>query len=329
MNEDLLMTWKEIATYLKCSVRKAQRLEREQLPVKRIPNTKAVWVSKEEIDQWLNKQSTHVAEIPKRQPRLSQFRFPGQLWILALGFLLTVTAAMLLLSYSRLPDSVYTRTFAGLFLIAGLSYAIAATSLPDVLSGAVNMSTLPPAFAYPFVIGLRRIPIPILLCASLIVAKHRNLRGFDSPRVRASYVIAGGFLIGVTALLGLSEMHAIWRQDLPIRWTMLTGELFIGIVNLVLLALGYRFFSSPRSDDFYRFTAQCGIACLLIALTAAINNRHWIEITRLHLDILHPETFKVHNPQAATISGSGLRTITEKRVTTWSPYPRIRSFWTH
>jgi hypothetical protein len=43
MNEDLLETWKDFARYLKCSVRKAQRLERQHLPIKRIPNTKAVW----------------------------------------------------------------------------------------------------------------------------------------------------------------------------------------------------------------------------------------------------------------------------------------------
>jgi len=54
MSEDLLVTWKEIAAYLKCSVRKAQRLEGLLLPVKRIPNTKAVWASRTEIDEWLN-----------------------------------------------------------------------------------------------------------------------------------------------------------------------------------------------------------------------------------------------------------------------------------
>jgi hypothetical protein len=38
-NEDLLVTWKDIAVYLKCSVRKAQHLERSELPVNRIART--------------------------------------------------------------------------------------------------------------------------------------------------------------------------------------------------------------------------------------------------------------------------------------------------
>ena len=52
-NDDLLVGWKDIAAYLKCSVRKAQRLERRELPVNRIEGTKSVWASKSEIDRWL------------------------------------------------------------------------------------------------------------------------------------------------------------------------------------------------------------------------------------------------------------------------------------
>ena len=52
-NDDLLVSWKDIAAYLKCSVRKAQRLERRELPVNRIEGTKSVWASKSEIDRWL------------------------------------------------------------------------------------------------------------------------------------------------------------------------------------------------------------------------------------------------------------------------------------
>jgi len=56
-NDDLLVSWKDIAAYLKCSVRKAQRLERRELPVNRIEGTKSVWASKSEIDRWLISQA--------------------------------------------------------------------------------------------------------------------------------------------------------------------------------------------------------------------------------------------------------------------------------
>src|SRR5438046_5064163 len=55
--DDLLVGWKDIASYLKCSVRKAQHLERQELPINRIRGTKSVWASKSGIDRWLILQS--------------------------------------------------------------------------------------------------------------------------------------------------------------------------------------------------------------------------------------------------------------------------------
>jgi len=67
-NDDLLVSWKDIAAYLKCSVRKAQRLERRDLPVHRIGGTKSIWASKAQIDRWLTLQAetarhTHQANV--------------------------------------------------------------------------------------------------------------------------------------------------------------------------------------------------------------------------------------------------------------------------
>lgn len=319
MNDDLLVTWKDIAAYLKCSVRKAQRLERQQLPVKRLPNTKAVWASKAEIDQWLSRQSAQVATDPFDACAKAQFRFPGQLWMLALFFALTsmaalssayaltivlfvIEAALLVVTYPRLPDRVYTRAFVATFLIAGLSYAIAATSLPAVLSGTVNMTTLPPAFAYPFVAGLRFIPVPIVISVMLIFGRFGSIGGFDRSRhIRIAYVVGGAILIGAAAVFGFVGLQRIWRPDFAIRWTLMAGELFICAVNGGLLALGYSFFRSPRGG--YAFVSKCGVACVLIALTAAINSRHWAEITHSYLDVLSPGTYKVRNPDAAADFG--------------------------
>src|SRR5437667_9157243 len=64
MNDDLLVSWKDIAAYLKCSVRKAQRLEQRALPVNRIPGTKSVWASRAEIDRWLDSQAARAKSIP-------------------------------------------------------------------------------------------------------------------------------------------------------------------------------------------------------------------------------------------------------------------------
>src|SRR5262245_65266480 len=66
-NDDLLVSWKDIAAYLKCSVRKAQRLEERALPVNRMAAAKSVWARKSDIDRWLalgaisaQRQASHV-----------------------------------------------------------------------------------------------------------------------------------------------------------------------------------------------------------------------------------------------------------------------------
>ena len=315
MNDDLLVTWKDIAAYLKCSVRKAQRLEDQNLPVKRIPNTKAVWASKAEIDQWLKAQSLQTRSDLDRPTRRKQFRIPGQFLILMLLLVITVIAALssayaptvvlvvvettfLAATYRSLRDSLLTRAAVGMFLIAGISYAIVATSMPAVLSGVVNMTTLPPAAAYPFGAGLRLIPIPILICA-MFVFERTNTRSFDrSLEIRAAYMIVGAVLIAATAITGFLEMPGIWRAHLSIRWTLLAGESFICAVNLGLLAAGYTFFKSRRTNGSSVFMSQCAIACILIALTAAINSRHWTEIAHSDLDALHPRAYRVMNPSA-------------------------------
>src|SRR5262245_1978761 len=96
---DLLVGWKDIAAYLKCSVRKAQRLEQRELPVNRIPGTKSVWALKSEVGAWLSRQ----AEMTKRakdqsavtvdSARLPPGGLSRKIWIrlLALGGLLVLT----------------------------------------------------------------------------------------------------------------------------------------------------------------------------------------------------------------------------------------------
>src|SRR5438094_3805006 len=76
MNDDLLVSWKDIAAYLKCSVRKAQRLEQRALPVNRIPGTKSVWASRAEIDRWLASQAATAKSTPD-QLTASAAKSPG------------------------------------------------------------------------------------------------------------------------------------------------------------------------------------------------------------------------------------------------------------
>src|SRR5262249_51456498 len=123
LNDDLLVSWKDIAAYLKCSVRKAQRLEQQELPVNRISGTKSVWASKLEIDRWLITQAqktkglqtelatvTAAARIDAGAPEAAAFQqadnqgagtsaitafiFRASLWLLGISLGFTIGAAM-------------------------------------------------------------------------------------------------------------------------------------------------------------------------------------------------------------------------------------------
>src|SRR3989441_3525776 len=318
--DDLLVGWKDIASYLKCSVRKAQRLERQELPINRIRGTKSVWASKSGIDRWL----IHQSEAAKRTvQRPSDTRtIPSgknatvcRLVALALMLGLTIaagaasaygitivlfgaTVAVLVVSYPCLPDSVYTRAGVGLFLIAGMSYGTSAASLPNIVTSIINMKTLPPATAYPFVIGLPFIPIPVLIAVFWAALGNGHHAGFSNrPWLRAAYVLTGTTLIVCAAAAGLSlsEMHRIWQSGLPIRATLLLGEFFVFAINAVLFVFGYRFLNTRSIGTYRPLFSWCCIIYLLIGLTAAIVNRHSYDISIFHLDAKNPDTYRIRN----------------------------------
>src|SRR5437773_6523803 len=140
--DDLLVGWKDIASYLKCSVRKAQRLERQELPINRIRGTKSVWASKSGIDRWLILQS-EAAKRTVQRPSDTRIIPSGKkatvcrLVVLALMLGLTIaagaasaygitivlfgaTVAVRVVYYPSLPDRVSTRGGVELFSVAGL-----------------------------------------------------------------------------------------------------------------------------------------------------------------------------------------------------------------
>lgn len=343
-NDDLLVSWKDISTYLKCSVRKAQRLEPRELPVKRIEGTKSVWASKSEIDRWLisqaekakglqtqfapiaaagagNSSCAEAITVDQEEGRLAA-RVSGigallpPRWLrlligisigvtvgsaVASAYGLTVvlfgmTSAFLILTYPSLRDSRYTRGMVGFFMIAGMSYCSSATTLPDLIGSVINMTTLKPAFAYPFMAGLRFIPIPGLVSIFLVVCRAN--KGFaQNPRFRAAYLFLGWLFLFAAAAGGLiaSGAYRIWLAGLPIRWTLLAGEVFVFGLNAGLFVLGYRFFNSTSITNYHEFLKWCGKAYLLIALTAAIVGSHWNEINKHQLDRRMPNAYRVQS----------------------------------
>jgi hypothetical protein len=320
-NENLLVSWKDIAAYLKCSVRKAQRLERLQLPVHRLEGVKSVWASRVEIDAWMA--ASPVADRPllseRRDRAVSHLGLAllivfaaltiAAAWLSAYGLtiaLFGVTTALLWFVYPSMPDNRLTRGIVALFIVAGMAYAAAATTLPEVVSNIVNMTTLKPAFVYPFVTGLRFVPVPVLIAVFLVLLREGGFA--KKPRLRRVYLAAGTLLlVGATvSSFTASGIYALWKAHLPIFGTMLAGESFVLATNAVLLVLAYRFFNVTTITGSQWFFQRSGIAYLLIALTASILGRHGNELREYYLDSGNPRTYRVLNSNAIDASKAWL-----------------------
>src|SRR5207249_4286105 len=103
-----------------------------------------------------------------------------------------LTAVLIVAAYPSLPDTSYMRATVGLFVIAAMSYGASATTLPDLTGSVVNMMILQPALAYPFLTGLRFIPIPVLSTIALVLVAFRDNIGFvRNPRLGTAYLVGG------------------------------------------------------------------------------------------------------------------------------------------
>ena len=328
-NDDLLVSWKDIASYLKCSVRKAQRLEEQGLPVNRMAGAKSVWARKSDIDRWLalaaisaQRQSSCVPVNDRVHPVAltvlailvaatiaAVFRSTYALAIASFG--LTAVAAVIL--YPWLPDTIFTRAAIGGVVIAGMAYTATATNLPDIVESTVNMTTLRPAIAYPFAQGLRFIPIPVLLFGFLAIMPLFRNQGFGShPRLRRTYIFFGLIWLAAASVVPLAQRGAlrIWHAGLAIRFTLLAGELFVWCINIALFVIGYYFFNRTYVEGYKQFLLRCGMGYLLIALTAAIVNRHWNEVDRHFLDVRQAQAYRSRNTSAIPELQTWLRTHT-------------------
>jgi hypothetical protein len=124
------------------------------------------------------------------------------------------------------------------------------------------------------------------------IAHHR--------RLLSSYRILGVLSLLAVALATVTNSGAfrIWNAGLPIRFTLLIGNLFIWSVNSALLVLGYRFFSAAEIRGYRKFLLRCGAGYLVIALAAAIVSRHWHDIDKHFLDVHQAQAYRSANTNA-------------------------------
>ena len=78
-------------------------------------------------------------------------------------FLVCLGTGAAILSYLHMPDTVYTRACVAIISLLVMAYIPSASTLTEIMTTVVDAGTLRPALIYPFVTGLKFIPLFCLL----------------------------------------------------------------------------------------------------------------------------------------------------------------------
>ena len=226
------------------------------------------------------------------------------LWIGSCGLaivLFSFGAVPVLLVYRQLKDTTYARAFVGAFFLGAMSYIPSVWTLPEVAATVINMRTLRPATAYPFVTGLRFIPVFALILGYWVIVGMYDDAGFRKRRGPSmAYALLGlGFLF-ITCVAQIWNMHdyVIWRAALLGRWTILICDGVVLSANCLLLVVSYKAFGRETVTGYTGLFACCGLVYFIIAGPAVLIDHQNNLINRHYLDRRRPEAYVVSNPDA-------------------------------
>jgi hypothetical protein len=176
---------------------------------------------------------------------------------------------------------------------------------------------LPPAATFLFVIGLKLIPLFVLVLAYWVILGWRGDAGFRANSGLGSGYILIGILFLVTEFICLAVASGddrIWKADLPGRWTIFTGSVIVLAVDLVVWLVGLRCFRQEFISNYRFLFSFCAIAYLPIALGAFFIDDEHNRINRYYLDVRWPESYVAANPDAVKEFGNLLRGDVKAKV---------------
>ncbi len=219
-------------------------------------------------------------------------------------FAFCITAVFVALSCLHLRDSIYLRASVATFMILAMSYIASASTLPGVLSAVVNMPTLPPAIAYPFITGLKFIPLFVLLLAYWVLPSRKSL---GLPGILFLFATAA-------CVAAASGDYLIFKQRLPGCLTLVYGYALVLAINIVIWILGDYLFRTRQVVDFSRIFSLCALAYLPLAVTSWFIESNYNFINQHYLDKRRPSIYVVTNPAGLINVRKALRTTLRGQV---------------
>jgi hypothetical protein len=326
-DEKPLEGWKEIAKYLGRAKRTVQRMERKGLPLHRHPAL-GVTAYVSEIDAWVQRGKQPcpsppqnpvpiLTDGPDQNLRSGKVISVGSSWrkyllmaaCAALGGL--VTTAVLANSYGlailllwlgaifvlvRLGNTPVQRAFVAVYLIGAMAYTSSASTMPEFEATVINSRTLAPAAAFLFVLGLKFIPLFVLVLGYSVAFACGAL----TPGWKKTYWFLGFAFLAVELLfLGLtSGDDRIWKAEVPGRWTLLTASLTVLALNIAVWLIGRRYLEEESPSRYRPLLVMCLTAYIGVAVAAFFVDHEQNLFNRYYLDVRWPEAYAAANPEA-------------------------------
>ena len=224
--------------------------------------------------------------------------------------------ALATLRYIRVPETISARVALGTFFIAAMSYIPSAVTLTEVTASAVNATTIKPAIAYPFITGLKFIPLFVVVFFYWVLLLADGDLGLRKrPRLGRSYIFVGALFLAMTGLSVASGSgdYLMFEAKLPGYWLLIAGYGFILSVNVAVCLFAYRFFNKDSISGYRRLFFVCGIAYLPLALVAIMIDHQYNYLNQRYLDKRRPEAYVAANPSGIN-SDAGLKNATAARI---------------
>ena len=210
-------------------------------------------------------------------------------------------AGLLILVYMGSQNTLWIRAITAIYMIAAMCYTSNASTMPEVQATVINVTTLPPALSYVFIMGLRFVPLYVLVLGFWVFLGGYRSAGFSArPRLDKAYVLLGILFLSATLVslaIATGDDH-VWNAGLQGRWTLAVGYGTIFIINATVWAEGRRCFRREVISSFRTLFSVCAIAFLPLALAAFVTDNEHNRINKYDLDVRWPEAYKVANPEA-------------------------------
>jgi DNA-binding winged helix-turn-helix (wHTH) protein len=225
-------------------------------------------------------------------------------------FVFWLGAVFVILGYLDFEDRPMARAVAAVYIILAMSYTASASTMPTFQATVINVKTLAPSAAFLFVMGLKFIPLVVLVLAYWVILGHYGNAGFlAKPGLEKAYMLLGGLFLSTTLICvaWTSGDDNVWRARLQGRWTLVIGAAVVGAANLAVWVAARQCFRRERISSYRPLFWVCTAAYLPIALGAFCIDDEHNRINQYDLDVRWPEAYVAANPDAAKDLGDPRR----------------------